>query len=71
MTDYQKRWVTGIGLLALVGTIGWIDDPLLMWAFLGVVYMIAFHEAMKLFKLENNSVYFWVYSFMGYCLFLS
>ncbi len=59
MTDYQKRWITGIGLLALVGTIGWIDDPLLMWAFLGVVYMLAFHEAMRLFKLENNSVYFW------------
>ena len=59
MTDYQKRWVTGIGLLVLVGTIGWIDDPLLMWAFLGVVYIFSFHEAMRLFGLNNNSVYFW------------
>jgi len=59
LTDYQKRWVTGIGLLGLVGAIGWIDDKLLMWAFLGLVYMFAFHEAMKLFGLKNSSVYFW------------
>jgi len=59
LSDYQKRWVTGILLLGLVGLIGWFDDRLIMWLFLGVVYIFAFHEAMRLFKLENNKMYSW------------
>ncbi|NIA03691.1 MAG: phosphatidate cytidylyltransferase [Nitrospirae bacterium] len=58
-TDYQERWLTGIGLLALVGFIGWIDSFFVMWAFLGVIYIFAFYEAMKLFKLVGPSAYFW------------
>ena len=58
-TDHQARWFTGIGLLALVGFIGWIDNFFVMWTFLGVVYMFAFFEAMKLFKLVGPSAYFW------------
>jgi phosphatidate cytidylyltransferase len=58
-TDYQERWLTGIGLLALVGFIGWIDSFFVMWVFLGVIYMLAFYEAMKLFKLVSPAAYFW------------
>lgn len=58
-TDYQARWLTGIGLLALVGLIGWIDNFFVMWAFLGIVYIFAFYEAMKLFKLTGPSMYVW------------
>lgn len=58
-TDYQERWLTGIGLLALVGLIGWIDNFFIMWAFLGIIYMFAFYEAMKLFKLASPPAYFW------------
>jgi len=58
-TDHQERWLTGIGLLALVGLIGWIDNFFVMWAFLGVIYIFAFHEAMKLFKLVAPSMYIW------------
>jgi len=58
-TDHQERWLTGIGLLALVGFIGWIDSFFVMWAFLGVIYIFAFYEAMKLFKLVGPSAYFW------------
>ena len=58
-TDYQERWLTGIGLLALVGFIGWVDNFFVMWAFLGVIYMFAFYEAMKLFKLTGPSMYVW------------
>jgi len=58
-TDYQERWLTGIGLLALVGFIGWIDSFFVMWAFLGVIYVFAFYEAMKLFKLVGPAAYFW------------
>ncbi|MEA3491410.1 MAG: phosphatidate cytidylyltransferase [Campylobacterota bacterium] len=58
-TDYQARWITGIALLALVGVIGWIDNFFIMWSFLGVIYMFAFYEAMKLFRLTGPSMYFW------------
>jgi len=30
-----------------------------MWAFLGVIYIFAFYEAMKLFKLRSSAAYFW------------
>jgi phosphatidate cytidylyltransferase len=58
-TDHTERWLTGIGLLALVGFIGWMDNFFVMWAFLGVIYIFAFYEAMKLFKLVGPSAYFW------------
>jgi phosphatidate cytidylyltransferase len=57
--DHQERWLTGIALLALVGFIGWIDSFFVMWSFLGVIYIFAFYEAMKLFKLVGPSAYFW------------
>ncbi len=58
-TDHQERWLTGLGLLALVGFIGWIDSFFVMWTFLGVIYMFGFYEAMKLFKLVSPAAYFW------------
>jgi len=58
-TDHQSRWLTGIGLLLVVGFIGWLDNYFVMWAFLGVIYIFAFYESMKLFKLANSSAYFW------------
>ena len=58
-TDHQERWLTGIGLLALVGFIGWIDSFFVMWVFLGTMYIFAFYEAMKLFKLTSSAAYVW------------
>ena len=59
LTSLQQRVLTGLALLALVGFIGWMDNFFIMWAFLGVIYMFAFYEAMKLFKLSSAPVYFW------------
>ncbi len=58
-TDHQERWMTGIALLAIVGFIGWVDNFFIMWSFLGIIYMFAFYEAMKLFKLKGPTMYFW------------
>ncbi len=68
-TDHTERWLTGIGLLALVGFIGWIDSFFVMWVFLGVIYMFAFYEAMKLFKLVGPSAYFWAIFLWGIAYF--
>lgn len=59
LSALQQRILTGVGLLLLVGIIGWIDNFFIMWAFLGVIYIFAFYEAMKLFKLSSAPVYFW------------
>jgi len=58
-TDHQERFLTGIALIAVVATIGIIDNPFLMWLFLGVIYIFSFHEAMQLFKLNSSSSYVW------------
>lgn len=58
-TDYQERWMTGFALLGLVALIGFIDNLFIMWLFLGIIYMFAFYEAMKLYKVEFPSAYFW------------
>ncbi len=59
LNSLQQRIFTGIALLALVGLIGWLDNFFVMWLFLGVVYLFAFYEAMKLFGLSSPSAYFW------------
>ena len=55
----MERILTGIALLALVGAIGWVHSFLVMWLFFGVIYMIAFHESMKLFEIKYNLAYLW------------
>jgi len=58
-TEHSERWLTGIGLFALVSFIGWIDNFFIMWLFLGTIYIFAFHEAMKLFNLHSTGAYVW------------
>lgn len=58
-SSLQQRTITGVALLALVGVIGWIDNFFIMWAFLGLIYIFSFYEAMKLFKLGSSSAYVW------------
>lgn len=53
--SHQERIVTGIALALAVLIIGWIDNFFIMWAFFGVMYIVAFKEANKLFGLEDNS----------------
>lgn len=53
----QQRIVTGIVLIAIVLTVGLIDNFWVMWTFLGIVYMFAFYEATRLFEINNNSLY--------------
>ena len=52
----KERVVTGIALVIAVLVIGVIDNFILMWSFLGLVYLLAFKEALKLFEIENNTL---------------
>lgn len=59
-SDHKDRIVTGLVLLFVVLLIGFLDNLLVMWLVFGAVYLLAFHEAVKLFGLENrNSLYFY------------
>jgi len=53
----KERVTTAIAILIVVGAIGFIDNFILTWLFGGIVYLIAFYEANKLFGIENSTIY--------------
>jgi len=57
--SHKERVVTGLALVAAVLIIGIIDNIFLMWLVLGAIYILAFKEAVKLFEIENDSLYFY------------
>jgi len=54
--DHQTRITTGLALVGAVLVIGLIDNFFLMWLVLGAVYILAFKEALNLFKIEDESL---------------
>ena len=52
----RERIVTGVALLAAVFIIGWIDNFFVMWFVFGVIYLLAFKEAVKLFGVEKDNL---------------
>lgn len=53
----KDRVVTAVILVTGVLIVGLINNFWLMWMVLGVVYLLAFHEATRLFGINNNSLY--------------
>lgn len=63
----KDRLITGFVLLSAVLVVGIIDNFYLVWAVLGVVYILAFLEAQKLYGVDDKTlIYFavliWVVS---------
>ena len=54
-----NRIITGAILIGVVVLIAFVDSTILTWLFLGVAYMFSFYEAMKLFGIDDNSLYFY------------
>jgi len=50
----KQRVTTGLALMAAALIIGLIDNFYVMWLVFGVVYLIAFSEAQKLYGLKNS-----------------
>lgn len=57
ITDNKERWITGLALLVVTLTVGFIDNKFLMWLYLGAFYMVGFNEAVKLFDVKQKSPY--------------
>ena len=53
----KARFLTGIVLIAVIIFIGWVDSFVLTWAFLGITYLFAFYETMKLLSMDDNKLY--------------
>ena len=65
----KDRLKTGAILIGAIILIAVFDSFFITWAFLGVAFIIAFYESMKLFSLSDNSLYFyavalWVIAFL-------
>ena len=55
--EHRERIVTGVALVVALLIIGLIDNFFVMWLVFGVIYLLAFKEALKLFEIqENNSL---------------
>lgn len=54
-----KRITTGIALFIGVVLIGIVHSFLLIWLVLGALYFLAFSEAIKLFDIKNNTLYYY------------
>ena len=57
ITDHIDRWKTAGILLLVVSIVGIIDNNFLTWLFFGVVYLIAFYEATKLFDATETRLF--------------
>ena len=57
ITDYSDRWKTAVVLLVTVGAVGVIDNNFISWLFFGMVYLIAFYEATRLFKASETRLF--------------
>ena len=51
------RAKTGIVLLAVFLTVGFINSIPLTWLFFGIPMLIALKEAMNLFKIDDDKIY--------------
>lgn len=64
----KERIITGFALIGVAALMAWIDNSFLTWLLLGVAFMFSFYEAMKLFGIEDNSMFvyalvLWIISF--------
>lgn len=57
LTKYKDRILTGLALISTFIILGVIDNFFLMWLVMGALYMVAFHEATRLFDIEHNALY--------------
>lgn len=57
ITDHMDRWKTAGILLLIVAVIGVIDNRFLAWLFFGLVYLVAFYEATRLFDATETRLF--------------
>jgi phosphatidate cytidylyltransferase len=59
LSQSGTRIKTGMLLLAFALVIGFIDSFALTWLVLGGLFLLALHESLKLFSIQDDSIYFY------------
>lgn len=62
----KDRVVTGVAMLIVASIFAYVDNLFFTWLILGVMYLFAFYEAMKLFGVDENKLY--VYAFIAWII---
>jgi len=57
ISDHSERWKTALLMAIAVMAVWFLDNATVTWIFLGIVYMTAFSEALKLFDIEDARLY--------------
>ena len=57
ITDNKERWLTGIALILVTLTVGYINTKFIIWLYLGAFFLVGFNEAVKLFDVKQKSPY--------------
>ncbi len=60
----KERIVTSLYIFAVILPIGYINNLTLTWAFMGIIYLVAIFESIKLYKLTPHLAYYYVASFL-------
>ncbi len=55
--EHKDRVTTGVALILAVVFVGLLDNFFIFWLVFGGVYLVAFHEAMKLYNIDDNNMY--------------
>ncbi|AHJ14442.1 phosphatidate cytidylyltransferase [Sulfurospirillum multivorans] len=53
----KQRVFTGLVMAAFASLVAFLNNALLTWLILGVMYLFAFYEAMNLFDVKDNKLY--------------
>jgi phosphatidate cytidylyltransferase len=59
LSQSSTRIKTGLILLGVALVVGFIDSFTLTWLMLGGLFLFALHESLKLFAIEDDSIYFY------------
>lgn len=65
--DAKTRIFTALGLIGFLCLLVAVDSALLTWAFLGLLYLIAFHETCKLIGVKDTRLYMLAIALWLFC----
>jgi len=57
ISQSSTRIKTGVALVIVLLIVGFIDSPILTWALLGAIMLVALKEAMALFEIQEDRLY--------------
>lgn len=67
----KARYITGVLLIAFVALLMYINNSFLMWATLGVLFLLGFKESLNLYNINDEAYLYVIATFVWICAFFS